>query len=202
MAGKTPYKPDWKQKFVAELSRDKKKTCILAVLLLLGVVMGMRVVFKTHPAKAQAKAALAPAEAPKAFPARTAPAPAADGDARIEERIRMNDRRIDRDLFVPDVQAFPLAPVKSKKPAPTGTARTNQKSTEEIVQELARELTLQSTIISAQPTAIINGELLNVKGTINGFVLKKITSGACEISKDGVTVRLVMERDPDERKKK
>ena len=207
MAGETPYKPDWKQKLVAELSRDKKKTCILTVLLLLGVVVGMRMVFKANPADAQAKAhstTAAPAAPAKASGTATMPPPAPElgRDARIEERIRLNNRKIDRDVFVPDVTAFPLAPVKPTKPALTGADKTNQKSTKEIVEELAETLVLQSTIISAQPTAIINGELLNLTQTIDGFTVTEISSGACDVTKDGVTVRLVMKRDKDERKKK
>jgi hypothetical protein len=202
MAGET-YKPDWKQKLVAELSRDKKKTCILATLMLLGVVVSMRLVFKTNPAAAQAKThatAGAPAKTPKT--ASKLPVVVGVGsDARIEERIRLNDRRIDRDIFVPDVMAFPPAP-KPKAPVATGTDKTGVKSKEEIVKELAEKLTLQSTIISATPTAIINGEFLNVQGTIDGFTVTEITSGSCDVVKDGVTVRLLMERDEEEEKKK
>ena len=164
----------------------------------------MRMVFKTNPDQVQAKAQGTVAAPTKVAKTATQATPEVEvgSDARIEERIRRNDRRIDRDLFVPDVTAFPLAPVKPKTPVSTGVDKTNQKSTKEIVEELAGTLVLQSTIISADPTAIINGELLNRNETIQGFTVVTITAGACEVTKDGVTVRLVMKRDEDDKKNK
>jgi len=202
MAGETPYKPDWKTKLVAELSRDKRKTVILAVLLLLGVVVGMRLVFKTNPAAAQAKAhtgGAGPAPQVKSPTPSVATVTTSQlgNDARIQERIQANARRIDRDLFVPDAKAFPPEPVQPKKAKPDGAAKSTTKTPEQVVQELAAEFTLQSTIISAEPTAIIDGRILKLGDTISGFMVVGITKGTCDLLKDDVLVELVMERDDE-----
>ena len=63
---------------------------------------------------------------------------------------------------------------------------------EQIIRAQARSLTLQSTMLSENPVAIINGQVLRVGEWINGFEVTEITAHACKVSKTDVTVLLKM----------
>ncbi len=61
-----------------------------------------------------------------------------------------------------------------------------------IVLAQAQALTLQSTIVTANPTAMINDSVLRKGDWINGFQVVEITPRTCSLVKDEITVILGM----------
>jgi hypothetical protein len=188
------------------LLADKKKTGVLTVLTVVALVMAYRTFGGGSSLPAKASAAVATAEA--AEPAVKA-APAARNDARRDEYLAKLDREIRRDLFAVDFQVYPLREgTVPEAVSPAGmdeqmeelrrrqaeTQRlAEQEEHERIIRTQALTLRLQSTMLGARPTAIINGQVLSLGDVINGFSIKSIGSGQCVVTCGGVDVTLIME---------
>jgi len=56
----------------------------------------------------------------------------------------------------------------------------------------AKGLSLQSTIISQRPKAVINGQLVGVRDTIQGFEVVEVQARSCVLVQDGVQIVLEM----------
>jgi len=192
---------DWKQKIIAEMNRDKKKTAVLSALVVIAGIFGARLLM-TKSAPQATVAAVAPAAAVPAASAFSPPAAAfaapsarSADEARIRAHMDQLGRTIRRDLFVPDIRHFPPAPAKAKSGGPAKAADT-RRSTKEFIEGQAGKLILQSTIVSANPIAIINGQVLRVRDVIEDFTVTKITSRNCVVERDGVAVTLHMKEKP------
>jgi hypothetical protein len=59
----------------------------------------------------------------------------------------------------------------------------------------AKEMVLQSTMTSANPSAVINGRVLRLGEWLNGFQVVEISPRACKVEKRGVRVTLEMKLD-------
>lgn len=200
MSGSRPSGQSWKERIVAELTRDKRKTAVLAVLFLAAaIVIGRLVLKQTSSAPAQAAARTAvPAAAPAArppVPARPAkPAKPAPGpEKKVARPVAMVDITLDRDIFCPNPEYFPLHQGKSGTVLPT-TGPSKKEDHQRIVAAQAKSLDLQSTIGGDSGAAIINGRVLRVGDWISGFKLVAIRSGACVLAKDGVDVELALKQ--------
>ncbi|MCE5276641.1 MAG: hypothetical protein ABFD92_14685 [Planctomycetaceae bacterium] len=202
------------QGLVAELLRDKKKTAILAVLVVVGAVMGLRLIGKDGPAVAQAQAVAVPAA--DADGAAVIPK-AQDILKTIEQRKTNRDRvRVfKRDLFGMNEDLFTLleSPVAQPAPAkrPVGPAFDPdlelKRRTQRVEQE-AKLLCLQITIVSDNPTAIINGDPFGIGDSVCAvvkdsdasetkaeFKIVRIGAKVCTVVRDGVSVELRMKDD-------
>jgi len=209
---------DWKQRLKAELARDKKKTGILAALLLVAGILGGRLVI-THslPSDASADqpgAAASPAPG-DADADRQAPAPRGEsgdnGDsARRDQYLAHMDRAIGRDLFAAKLSYFP--PLPGAESLAVGNAqgdpgwfgmvqqlvlRKQQAGSDELsrvnaIRAQADDLSLQSTMLGSSPTALINGQVLRQGDYVSGFQIKRIAANRCLVCKDGVDVELRM----------
>lgn len=187
--------PDLWTRLSLELRRDKKKSAIMAVLVLVAAVLGGRlIVSQFGPAKASASSSAAVATAEVA-------APSSDGAsaggaqhgmvAKRDEYIANIKPGITRDLFKFTPEAFALAkpqkaPAMAKKPTTRPVDKEKalkelRKQLKELAQSRARDLKLQSTIVGASPIAIINGKLVRVGRKIDGFTVVSVTSRKCEI---------------------
>lgn len=189
---------DWKQKIIAEMNRDKKKTAVLSALVVIAGIVGARMLLtKSAPQATVAAAAAVPAASAVFPPAAAFAAPSARSadEARIRAHMDQLGRTIRRDLFVPDIRHFPPAPARAKSGGPAKAADT-RRSTKEFIEGQAGKLTLQSTIVSANPIAIINGQVLRVRDVIDDFTVTKITSRNCVVERDGVAVTLHMKEKP------
>lgn len=191
------------------LLADKKKTALMGVLFVVVLAMGAKMILPEPQQAAAQVVTVAPAEAPAEQPvARMSQADPLQGQRRTEYLAKM-DRKIDRDLFVADYDAFPLAspvaPVASadeaswadrirvKLEAADKEAALRQKRLTAQVKSEATALSLQSTMTGSHPNAIINGNVLCLGEKINGFTVSKIGPAQCELVKDGVEVTLLME---------
>lgn len=219
MAGTAPTAPSnfW-TRVRADLARDRRKTALMAVLMVVAAVLGVRMLGQ-HSTPAPAAAAV-PTEPPtggllaaKAGAARAdhvTPRKGNDPGQRENYLARM-DRSINRDLFKTSPEYFPStgaaeedATVSAGRGSWLGDmieqlAQQQQAQRDRLDQMAAirfqaQSLNLQSTILGSTPIALINGQPLQAGATINGFVIAEITPNACRLTRDGVTVELRMKK--------
>ena len=219
MRNRTPIPTDWKSRLKAELARDKKKTGILAALLLAGgIVAGRAAISHSTPETAAAGAPQAQA-APNTptggagrEPVAGRPPSARPDRTKWVEYLRTMDRTISRDLFKANLDCFPLQPGANVAADPLasgqpgwfelirdGIAEKQQQGSDEqarirAISAQAHSLKLQSTMLFGNsPTALIDGQVLREGDYVSGFRIKRIASNRCVVTKDGVDVELRME---------
>jgi len=180
------------QRLVGELRRDKKKTGLLAVLLVVGIVLAVKTLPWGSPTPAKASATSESIKA-KAVPGCEDPR-LIEKKHQKEEYIRAIDTHVTRDVFLPDEKYFPLPkPVEPAKvmAATTSAPAVDQRALlESQVLTEAKDLQLESTMLGDHSVASINGKVLSAGETIKGFKLTAIASNRCTLVKDGVTVAL------------
>ncbi len=105
-------------------------------------------------------------------------------------------REITRDLFAADMDAFePLSAGWKSNNLATATANTAKGGPDmqkRLLRAQAQSLDLQSTMVSANPVAIINGRMVRIGEWINGFKLTEVTPRGCSVRKSGTTIMLDM----------
>jgi hypothetical protein len=211
-----------KERILAELRVDKKKTAIMGALLLVAVGLGARAVIKMSggetPAAAQAgvvpgaiampAVSAAPSASPAGLPTVPSPdfaqapspspsaaTPAGMGLASASLKTLRPRAKITQDIFALKLDYFPLDQ-EANAPATVAIATTQAVDANIVrasaVQAKAKALVLQSTIISQRPKAVINGQIVGVKDTILGFEVVEVTGRSCVLELDGVQVRLAM----------
>jgi len=189
---------NWKQRLLADLKADKRKAALLAVLAVVAAVVIARMTLRggaPSPARAALATATPPAvAAPRASAAPTDQAPPRAAPARSPASPEAH--RFARDIFLPNPDFFPPAePAQSPKlvgATQPASPESEEESLRKSVQAQARSLMVQSTMISAQPTAIINGRVLRVGEWITGFEVVSISARGCVVRRSGVSVALEM----------
>jgi len=198
MSQSNPTTPGLKARLQAEVKRDPKKAAILGVLVLVFLIVAVRMAAKRVGSPKAGSAAARPAAATpetakSANGATNVGQPqGADGDP-----VELANVPIDRDIFTPSETYFPIktkqpdkAPKRPRVMDPNAVARAKRLETE----ALARDLTLQTTMVGKVPTAVINGRILRIGSVINGFKVIEINTRSCQLEKDGVRVLLEMEK--------
>ncbi len=191
---------DWAKKLSQELGRDKKKTFILAALLLVGVIVGVRTLGKSGPDEASAAPVMSEGEMviESLIPEQVglpATAESAEAARRTDDYIKAIDHNITRDLFVFDPAGFtPLALEQPRTDEAPTDAPVETTDWSALINEQIARLTLQSTINSDMPLVMINGRVLGAGEMIDGFEVVEIRSGECILTKKGVEVTLKMQR--------
>ena len=214
MTGQDRDNQNWTSRLKAEIKRDKKKTVILAALLIVaGIAGGRMLVSSRGPRQARAADPAATAETPSLLRTDQAKAGRLSGAER-ETYLSSMDRQIGRDLFQPRLEYFALQDgtnsetmLVSVEEEPTElfgqigrwVAQKHQAQRElqgrvTVIGAQAQALSLESTMLGASPTAIINGQVLRKGEWVSGFRVERIQSDACVVSKDGVEVELHMKR--------
>ncbi len=216
--------PDFGAKLKAELFRDKKKLAIMCVLVGICAVMVVRAVIKMKPSPAVAAASPTSTDLTSATPEQqiasgsdeTASQHPAEQNRRQEYLTKM-DRTIRRDLFRPNLEAFPtsgtLSEVDIVSVASTGAegpgylgemaqllcdqqmVQRDQIERVNTIRIEARALTLQSTIMGSCPTALVNGQVLCVGDSINRFNVQSISPTACVVSREGMVIEVPMTKE-------
>lgn len=195
----------WKQRLLAELGRDKKKTVILGALLGVGLILGVRLVVKQVSSggsgpTATAVAVTAPVAGGPSSPV-VGPAPAqkgagAAGDPVPDGAPKTQDADITRDIFRPNPEYFPLQTQRETPVAllnnDEGGEAARARAKEMRIQEEARTLQLEGTIEGAVPIAIINGQVVSAGTRIAGFLVVEVSLRACTVEKEGVKLQLTM----------
>jgi len=199
--------PDLWTRVSLEIRRDKKKTTIMAGLVLLAAVMaGRMIVSQSGPAEASASTSAVAKVATTADDGAQARGDQQELIARRNEYITGITPGITRDLFKFTPEAFTLA----SPPIPTISTPAVQpvdkaKAFEELKKQLtaiahsrARGLKLQSTIVGDSPIAIINGELVRVGRSVGGFTVVSIANRKCEIETE---VEYIVDKDSKKKAK-
>lgn len=198
--------PDWKQRFAADLNRDKKKTAILAALMLVAVILGARLLLSGG--SPQEATAASEASSPAAGTAANMqdPAPVAvvavvpDRLAQQQELLGADSRKISQDIFQPHLDMYPSEQEVKIVPVPVATTQEAQPTTAPVdpdsearaIRAQATRLELQSTMISDTSTVIINGRVFRKGDWINDFQILDISPRACVVAQNGVKVTLEM----------
>lgn len=176
------------KKIVNQLTADKKKLSIMVGLLAVAMLMWGRLLLQKIPRTATAE------------PAMTMIAPATEsvlGGVVIRPVVRIDPAPpLDRDLFALDPTGYlrvPTAPQDSVRVEKSDFATADDKLVAQGVAEAMRQLTLQSIVQGARPRAMINGQLVAAGQIVEGFTVSRIDQRYVMLTKDGVTVRLVME---------
>lgn len=189
----------WTQNFVDELRRDKKKTVILSVLGVVGLIVGIRAIGGSslpEPAAAMTTVGNGLNKAEM-----VSQAPAGDLAARDDARTRyieQIDRNIQRDLFALNLSIFPMQEIEVAKPQVTTTKPVEVDAAEverRTIEADAKSLSLLSTMVGPNSTAIVNNTVLRIGEKINGFEIVAITADSCLVQRHDVQVKLVMKRD-------
>jgi hypothetical protein len=180
---------------MSEVRRDPKKVAILGVLLVILLVVGVQqTVQRIGPSSAEG--AVTPGRhvglAAAAAGSRGAASP--NGQAGSDEDLPdLSKQAVTRDLFVVNPLHFP--PEEKPKAVTAVPVVENPAAKHEaelrILQAQAKALTLQSTMVGAVPTAIINGQVLRAGEWISGFQVVEIATRNCTIEKQGA--RLILE---------
>jgi len=197
----------WKQRLLAELGRDKKKTVILGTLLAVALILGVRFVVRRVSSggsgpTATAAAVTAPVAGGPSSPV-VGPGMAREGAGSAVNPVpkragKTQDADITRDIFRPNPEYFPLQKRRDTPAALVNNddggeaARTRAK--EMRIQEEARALQLEGTIEGAVPVAIINGQVVSAGTRIAGFLVVEVSLRACTVEKEGVKLQLTMRK--------
>lgn len=194
--------PDWFTNLVAQLKQDKRKTMILAVLAVVGLIMGAKALLggKASAAKAQAAVASVLSTSEEITRTQAQSSSPQGSEARRQKYIEGIDRRITRDLFAARLDVFPAV-----EPVPTPVqpkVATTEPAVEVDPAELQRQailnesrsLVLVSILEGDSSAVIINDRLLKVGERINDFEVVEISADSCQVRQKDVTVTLVLKQ--------
>jgi hypothetical protein len=195
--------PNLKDRLLAGLRRDPKKASILGVLALVFLIVGVREVARRTGSPSAGSAAtsrVSDAGGATGLPgpanALQAPGLPKGGNRQADSSTAIQKVPVDRDIFTPNVAYFPVGEktepgtVVSSTQVIDPTAKAEAARQE--VQARAKALSLQSTVIGAVPTAIVNGRVLRVGDWISDFQVVEINSRSCQLEKSGIRVVLEM----------
>jgi hypothetical protein len=178
---------------LAELKADRKKATAFCAVMAVGLLLWGRLLIgddvpRVATATPDPSAAVAAATGPAAPARRAAPA----RPATVELR-RAGDPP--RDLFDFDPSPYKPTPDHAAGQGPAKLPRhpADESPATATVLEQARSLQVQSVVKhGAAPKALINGRLVNVGETIEGFEIVSIRERSVVARKQGVLVRLSM----------
>ncbi len=201
MGNVKPTSSNLKDRLLAEVRRDPKQASILGALALVLLIIGVREVAKRSGSPSTASAATARTTGGAATLRKPANATHVSGlpkgqGQQAGSSMPVAKAPVDRDIFTPNVAYFPAQ--EKVKPSTVVSYTTvidpnAQAAAAKLqVQAQAKALSLQSTVVGAVPTAIINGRVLQVGDRISEFQVVEIASRSCQLEKSGIRVVLEM----------
>lgn len=176
----------------AHLAADRRKTAVMAVLLVVMVGVYARLFYKS-PAKAEAGTAATAATTA------AAPAPTQANQSVSAAPMRVRPKRplvrdLDRDPFAVRLERFPVDPTAvTAAPAGTPTASPIMSTTPEPAPAPQQGFRLQSTICGTLPMAWINGRCIQPGESIDGYVLEQVEPARVVLRRGDEVVVLTME---------
>lgn len=185
---KTKLNRMWRQ-----VTADKKKFGILVTMLAVGLLLWGRLILLEDVPKI--------ATADPNAPAQSGQAPDTPGDEAVESApvlppLPSVEVALSEDLTL-DLFTFRhnrYKPLPAEESAGNGeqlAGLTAEELKRELV-ELARSLRLQSVIQGNSPAIVINGEVLRVGDSIEGFELVSFNERSAKLNRDGLTFLLKM----------
>jgi len=176
-----------------QLMAEKKKFGALVGLFALGLLLWGRLLITNVPRTATAVPTISKT-APTPMPDKFTPEASSDTAERQAVEIEIVEK-LTRDPFEVNPALFPKLKSKENTSHLTKSASDPADELQQHQQRImteARSLKLQSTILGAQPRAMINGSLIGPGQTIQGFEVTEIRPRTVKLVKDGVTVVLEM----------
>ena len=179
-----------------EISRDKKKTFSLFVILLVASVMLVRLIAR-NPGSASATTIAQVTEHLTEDTPETTLVLTVLSRLPAQRKAITTEKRISRDVFLFEKAYYPPAETDKSGSADSKTPTNSRTKVQIVTQQARASLTLQSTFISGTPTVVINGSVLQVGDWIEGFRIAAITSKTCEVEKkiDGKMIRVPLGMD-------
>lgn len=189
---------DWRHIW-QRMTGDKRKLGVMVGLLCVAMLLWGRLLLKDVPRSAVADPSTSQASAagPDKKPAEATGTP----QNRLADRrvVQVNlYEQVTRDPFAFDPTRFPrigdedqTAAVRTKL-VEEPTDDEQQRQSHKAIELAARRLNLESTLLGAQSRAMINGQLLSVGESIQGFELIEVRSRQVTVRKDNVEVVLEM----------
>lgn len=184
--------PSMKDQLILELKRDKKRAAILGIVAVVGLVMVGRLALKKLAPSSAGAAPTAAAVETGTAPNGTPNWQPGTGAAESGDYMTQIDTTITRDIFTPPERFYPAVATPKKA---LGVADGTRSLDKENVRKDAAAMTLESTILSSTPKAIINGQLSQVGDTVNGFRVTQIGPRSVTMERDGVSITLEMASD-------
>lgn len=198
---------NWQFNLVRAAKADPKKAAALATLAVVMTFMWIRVLGgSSGPASASAHVS-GPAQPDNAGGFATGPKPSAMHEA-LREWASRPISPLNRNLFAINYEFFPQdgtrVPVLR---APQGdgfwdrlaksmTARADAKKEQEVLRENLRlqaaQLKVQSTVMGAQPKALINGGLVGEGDVVASFRVSKIEARRVVVEREGIKLELLL----------
>ncbi len=191
------------------ITTNPQKASLLAALLVILAVMGIRVALRSGPNMASAGAGdgserSASARVNKALDNNLLE----QGGAPVSI---LRSGPLERNVFTFDEDHFPSPPPpvqedrgnsgkSGSKPPESQTEKelTPEEKRERLVREAKRAFTLQSTLVGAKPIAVIqthgsggrDRQMLSVGQELRGFVLREVLAHAIVVEKDGIRIEI------------
>jgi hypothetical protein len=203
MSNSRSTNPNLKDRLLAGFRRDPKKASILGVLALVLLIVSVREVARQVGSPSAGSAATpraSDAGGATGFrgPANTLQAPSLPkgSNQQGDSSTAIQKPPVDRDIFTPNVAYYPIEEKAKSSTVVSSTQvidpTTKAEAAKQEVQARARALSLQSTVVGAVPTAIVNGQVLRVGDWISDFQVVEINSRSCQLEKSGIRVVLEM----------
>ncbi len=186
-------------RLINDLKSDKKKTAVLCILAIVALVLVLKTTLKKgSPTQVRTLAAAQNTQGENSDNTRISSSSREIARALSQNKDHHKNRpKIERDIFNPNPEYFPPRVRRDTSTDVQQKENPNQQQQRldahrQTILAQARALSLQSTVVSKEPTAIINGKVLCKGDWISGFKVVEITARNCELTKEGVTIILTM----------
>lgn len=175
-----------------QATADKKKFGMLLTTVMVGLLLWGRLIFvEKVPRHATADPALSGQAAGQL--AGVSQGPLAQLAPLPEVRVELGDR-LRQDLFAFRYDRYKPLPEDDIDPrgAQAGHPLVDKEVRRRELEEMAKDLRLQSVIQGAVPIGVINGRVVRVGGSIEGFELTGLGTRSARVTRDGQTFILTI----------
>lgn len=179
------------RRFWRQATADKKKLGLLVTVAAVGLLLwGRLILLEKVPRMATADPA-SKIEADKSTQVLTDSA--LDLSPLPEIRTRLSDE-LALNLFAFRHDRYKLRPPEDSGPSAVqpGNDADDEQQRRRLLAEKARDLRLQSVTRGTVPLVVINGRVLRVGGSIEGFEIASIYDRSAQVTRDGLTFTLTM----------
>ncbi len=170
---------------IKKMKKDPKKLCLMLGLGAVMMLLWGRLLLKQIPRTAVATPSLAVVEVDSSATAKLS--------YRTPSTLYVNlPTEPARDLFAFDSTDYPKLTGKTDNAEKLALEPADEKIEDKELQELSRNLVLESTVTGPRSCAIINGRIMQPGQTINGMTLRTVQSRQVVLEYRGRWIRLRM----------
>jgi hypothetical protein len=205
-----PAQTSWSEKAMSAVRASPGKSSVLTGLVLIMVIAWIRVLVGGHTGPVAAHGATTPAGLAAGVLSEEPVVPhrSADPGQSIQQWARQPAQPLARNPFAVPMDFYPIDSSKNDDSASAGngywnlvskslSSRADQQEQRQIlidnVRIAAESLKLDSTIMSATPGAMVNGQLVHEGSVVAGFRVLRIESRQLIIEREGVKLAVMMD---------